>query len=365
MMRIAIFTDTYAPEINGVARTLEKLTCYLRQNDIEFRVFAPDNKERIPAIPHIERFASLPLFLYPECRFALLNPLHLKQSLEEFKPTLIHVATPLNLGLYGAYYGKKHQIPMVASYHTHFDQYLTYYNLTLLKQWIWKYMAWFHRPFSKVYVPSESTRESLVRKGVHDRIELWKRGVDHTLFTPAQRGAEVREKYQIKQKHILLFVGRLAPEKDVELAIQTFTSLPQTIKQDSHLLIVGDGPLLKPLSTQICSENITFTRFLEGEELAKVYAASDVFLFPSATETFGNVVLEAMSSGIPVVCANTGGVKHLIQHGETGLMCKEKDLDSFVSAVTFLLTNPITRLRWGSKPAKMLCIIHGMKSFEN
>lgn len=129
-MRIAIFSDTFAPEINGVARTLKRYTNYLDEQKIEFKLFVPDSSTAVPAVPQVQRFTSIPFLLYPECRIALPNPLDIKQALAEFKPTLIHIATPFNLGLYGLHYGKKYNIPMVASYHTHFDDYLKYNHLT-------------------------------------------------------------------------------------------------------------------------------------------------------------------------------------------------------------------------------------------
>lgn len=337
-MRIAIFTDTYAPEINGVARTLQRLTSYLEKNDVEFRVFAPESRTPVPSVPQVERFASLPFLLYPECRLALPNPLHLKQALEEFNPTLLHIATPFNLGLYGLHYGKKYHIPMVASYHTHFDEYLDYYKLAFLQKWLWKYMAWFHHPFQKVYVPSQSTKEKLLKKAVHQQIEIWSRGVDPTFFAPEKETSSIREMYNIKEKNILLYVGRIAPEKDVDIVIAVFEALPDNIKKESHLLVVGDGPLLKSLSEN-ASPNITFTGFMEGEQLAKVYASSDVFFFPSQTETFGNVVLEAMASGLPVVGARAGGVQHLVTHGQNGFLCSPRDVSSFAESINTLLEN--------------------------
>jgi glycosyltransferase involved in cell wall biosynthesis len=347
-MRIAIFTDTYVPEINGVAKTLQRLTTYLEKNKIEFRVFAPESKTSVPPVPQIERFMSLPFLLYPECRLALPKPLQIKQSLEEFNPTLIHIATPLNLGLYGLHYGKKHHIPMVASYHTHFDDYLRYYHLPFLQKWLWKYMSWFHRPLQKVYVPSESTKEKLLALSIHDRIEIWGRGVNHTLYTPEKRNNDIRRAYNIKQKKIILYVGRIAPEKEIDTVLNTFAALPKRWKEETHLLIVGDGPMLKALAAEK-NENVTFTGFLEGEALAKVYASSDLFLFPSSTETFGNVVLEAMASGLPVIGAKAGGVKHLITHGENGFLCEAGNVNSFVEHTKLMLEYDQMRTSFGDR----------------
>ncbi|RXI98376.1 glycosyltransferase family 1 protein [Anaerobacillus alkaliphilus] len=335
-MRIAIFSDTYAPEINGVAKTLKRYTNYLEARGIEYKLFVPESSTPVPTVPQVQRFTSIPFVLYPECRIALPNPLHIRQTLDDFNPSLIHIATPFNLGLFGLHYGKKHNIPMVASYHTHFDDYLEYYHLTFLQKWIWKYMSWFHRYFEKVYVPSESTREKLLSQQIHDKIELWGRGVDHSFFSPEKQTSKIREKYNIKEKNILLYVGRISPEKDVQVVLNTFHKLPEKIKKDTHLLMVGDGPLLKQLSELEC-EQITWTGFMEGNDLAEVYASSNVFIFPSSTETFGNVVLEAQSSGLPVIGARAGGVQHLINHGQNGFLCEPKNTQEFARYTSLLL----------------------------
>lgn len=340
MMRIAIFSDTYAPEINGVAKTLKRYTNYLEERGIEYKLFVPESSTPVPTVPQVERFTSIPFVLYPECRIALPNPLQIKQTLEDFRPSLIHIATPFNLGLFGLHYGKKHGIPMVASYHTHFDDYLDYYHLTFLHKWIWMYMTWFHRSFEKVYVPSQSTKDKLLDQQIHDNIEIWGRGVDQTFFAPVKRSAHVRSKYSIKEKNILLYVGRIAPEKDIHVVLDTFRNLPKHVKKETHLLLVGDGPLFKQLSEQK-HEQITWTGFMEGNELAEVYASSNAFIFPSPTETFGNVVLEAQSSGLPVIGAKAGGVQHLINHGVNGYLCEEKNTKEFVKYASIILEDQL------------------------
>ncbi len=351
IMRIAIFTDTYAPEINGVARTLNRLTGYLKENQVDFQVFAPESSTQVPTVAQVQRFTSLPFLLYRECRLAIPNPAQIKLTLEKFNPTFIHIATPFNLGLYGLHYAKKHGIPIVASYHTHFDDYLHYYNLQFLEKWIWRYMTWFHRPCEKVYVPSLETKEKLLKHSIHDNIDIWGRGVDHTFFSPVKRTTAIREKYRIREKHILLYVGRISPEKEINLALETFHSLPKQVKNNTHFLVVGDGPLLKTLS-ESTSDNVTFTGFIEGEELANIYASSDIFLFPSATETFGNVVLEAMASGLPVVGARAGGVQQLITHEQNGYLCEPGKTESFKAAVQSLIESRLLRAEMASKAQK-------------
>lgn len=235
-MRIAIFTDTYAPEINGVALTLERYVTHLEKQGIAYRLFVPSTKWPATTTEKIKQSTSIPFLLYSNCRLALPNPSYINHVLDDFKPTLIHVATPFSLGLAGLKYGKKHQIPMIASYHTHFDDYLDYYHLAALKKWAWKYVNWFHRSFEKIYVPSQSTKEKLLLKQFHQDIEVWGRGVNHDFYSPLKRSEDFfKRNYQIKENNILLYVGRVAPEKDIDIVLKTFYSLPESIKKDTHL----------------------------------------------------------------------------------------------------------------------------------
>lgn len=336
-MKIAFFTDTFYPDINGVARTLSRFTDYLTRENISFKVFAPSSLNNEYVTPHIHRFKSLPFFLYPECRLAFPNPFQMREELIQFAPDIIHVATPFNMGVWGAHYAKKLNIPLVGSYHTDFDYYLQYYELQYLSKYLWKYMNWFHRPLQKIFVPSFESIEKLRRKGFTN-MEVWPRGVDCQLFHPNYDKLTVRKKYQIRKKYLLIYVGRLAPEKDVDTLLEIAKALPPHINENVHWLIVGDGPSKAQFQNEAL-ENMDFTGFLKGEELAEIYAAADLFVFPSPTETFGNVVLEALASGTPVIGANSGGVKGIIQEGVTGRLCSPGNVLQFTQAVIELLDN--------------------------
>jgi len=344
-MKVAIFTDTFYPDVNGVAKTLKRFTDHLEKRGHGFRVFAPESTNDHLFSNHIHRFSSLPFFLYPECRLAFPNMLHVKSELIRFQPDLIHIATPFNVGLCGLHYAKKLNIPIVGSYHTDFDQYLEYYDLQIFSKLLWKYMHWFHRPFEKIFVPSHFTKEQLVDLGFRN-LHIWGRGVDCQLFHPNYDKWEIRKKYNIKEKYILSYVGRIAPEKDLQTLISIMNQLPEYLANQIHWLIVGEGPSLEEMKEK-APINSTFTGYLRGEELAKVYSTSDVFIFPSPTETFGNVVLEALASGTPAVGANSGGVKNIIQHGLTGRLCEPKNSEEFVSEITYLITNDSIRIEMG------------------
>ncbi|NBD27613.1 glycosyltransferase family 4 protein [Paenibacillus glycinis] len=338
-MRLALFTDTFAPEINGVARTLERWTDYLRAQDVPCLVFAPDpaiSKSR-EASPFVERFVSLPFFLYPECRLALPNPLHVRRALDAFQPTMIHVATPFNMGLFGIHYAKKHRIPLVASYHTHFDRYLAFYNIQWMVKMLWRYINWFHQDCRYIFVPSKSTLHDLKERGWDEkRLAVWTRGVDTKSYHPNVDKAQLLAKHGLQNSpYIAFYAGRLAPEKNVDVAISAFAKFQRDVCKDAVLVIAGDGPSTEALKTQALQEGVNahFLGFTAMPELQQWYAAADVFLFPSSTETFGNVVLEAMACGAPVICADTGGVTDTVRHEWNGLRCEPGSVDSFAAAL--------------------------------
>ncbi len=349
MMKIAVFTDTFTPQVNGVARTFQRYADYLDEKRIDYRFFVPETDED-PYYDQIFRFTSLPFFLYPECRLALPNFLHIKKELDRFQPDLIHIATPFNMGLTGLVYGKKLNIPIVGSYHTHFDRYLDYYDLQFLSKFIWKYMSWFHRSFQKTFVPSMETKKELEDKGFAN-VHIWSRGVDCTKFHPNFSETPIRERYQIHAPYLLSFVGRLAPEKDLDILMKIAHQLPDEIKAKVHWLIAGEGPLYEQLQKEKPS-NMTFTGYLQGEQLAELYAASDLFVFPSTTETFGNVVLEANACRTAVVGARAGGVQEIIQHEKTGLLCEPRNVESFVASICRLIEHPILVKHMGLEARK-------------
>ncbi|KGX86131.1 glycosyltransferase family 4 protein [Pontibacillus litoralis] len=342
-MKIAIFTDTFTPQVNGVARTFQRFVDYLNQQGIEYRLFVPDAKDEDLFSNQIHRFTSIPFYLYPECRFSFPKMHHIRKQLESFRPDLIHIATPFNIGLSGLYYGKKLNIPIVGSYHTHFDRYLQYYDLQFLSKWIWKYMRWFHQSFRSTFVPSQETKQQLLQQGFHN-IGIWSRGVDCQLFQPLYNTDEVRRQYNIKAPHILSYVGRLAPEKDLHTLMATAKQLPSHIQQQVHWIIVGDGPMATELKEKAPS-NMSFTGYLKGERLAEIYSASTLFVFPSTTETFGNVVLESLACGTPAIGAKAGGVQEVITHQTNGLLCEPNNEMHFAQAITRLISNDIERKR--------------------
>ncbi|MBJ8055202.1 glycosyltransferase family 1 protein [Bacillus cereus] len=336
-MRVAIFTDTFTPQVNGVAKTLERLTEYFQKENIAYSVFAPQHTAEENFISNVNKMRSIPLtILYPECRFAFPTP-RIRWELLAFKPDIIHIATPFNMGLCGLYYAKKLNIPVVGSYHTDFDAYLRYYKIEFLSNMLWNYLKWFHSHMQKNFVPSPETLHQLKKKGFQ-QLYIWGRGVDCTLFHPTYNKDLFRKKYNITAEYILSYVGRLAPEKDID-TLQTLIQTTNKERNDIHWLITGDGPLAKGLYENVQKTNVTFTGYLQGGDLAEAYASSDLMVFPSPTETFGNVVLESLACGTPVIGANSGGVKNIIKDEKTGFLCEPKNEDSFLASIYSLLNN--------------------------
>ncbi|MET3209335.1 UNVERIFIED_CONTAM: glycosyltransferase involved in cell wall biosynthesis [Paenibacillus sp. PvR008] len=200
-------------------------------------------------------------------------------------------------------------------------------------------MLWFHRHCERVYVPYRSTMELLRNKGM-SQLEIWGRGIDTHRFQPKVDRHAVWRKWGVRaDAFVILYVGRLAPEKGIDALLDAYLQLLDDVRAESVLVIAGDGPLYKIKTAAdmgVPEHAVHWLGFVKGQELAELYAAADVFLFPSTTETFGNVVLEAMASGTPVVGADEGGVKDNLIHGKTGLLCPAGDAASFAEAVHLL-----------------------------
>ncbi len=335
-MRIAIFTDTFYPQINGVTKTLQKLVNQFETDKIDYIIFAP-KEQGIKNNQKVIRFFSLPFILYPECRFTFPLYPSIEKTLKNFKPDLIHIVTPFSVGLCGLYFAKTYKVPLVNSYHTNFDQYLKYFHLSFLHKLSWNYMRWFHSHSLKNYCPSKATLETLQMHGINN-LDIWTRGIDTYTFSPQHRDEAYRNSLGLNDKLIFLYVGRMSKEKDLDIFMDVAQKLNEKYKNSIHFLMVGEGPLLNKFKN-FAMENMTFTGFLHGENLSKVYASSDVFLFPSSTETLGNVILEAMASSLAVVACDAGGVKDNLIHRFNGIACSIRNEVEFYKACEKLINN--------------------------
>lgn len=334
--RVAIFTGNYNHIQDGVSLTLNRLVAYLESKDIPVIVFGPTIDE--PAIDHEGEFVpvpSMPVPGRPEYRVTVGFPESAQNRLRDFEPTLIHLATPDVLGFRAMRWGQANNIQIVASYHTHFTSYLKYYNLDMLKMLGWKYLAWFYSQCKHIYVPSPSMANELNEEGIDEGIRIWARGVNTDEFNPKNRDMEWRRSIGFEDSDkIVSFVSRLVWEKNLQTFVDTIKRLQQT-HDNVRAMIVGDGPAKKELEHMLPEAH--FTGFITGRELSKAYASSDVFLFPSETETFGNVTLEAMSSGLPCIVADATGSRSLVESGVNGYLAAPRDTGEFAQCVSKII----------------------------
>ncbi|MBN2423499.1 MAG: glycosyltransferase family 1 protein [Calditrichaceae bacterium] len=334
-MKVAIFSDSLPPQTDGVSRTYVNLAKTFLEENIEFRFISPFKPgKEYQWHKNVNRTASIPLLLYPEYKISLPNQSQLIKLLSEFQPDLIHVSSPTLLGLSGLSLANQFQIPAVAAYHTHFADYFKYYGYAFIEKWGWNFVRWFYNQFVKVFVPSQTTINEL-HKLEFNNLELWQRGVDLDTFSPANRKLSLRHKWAPNGETLLLFTGRLVKEKDIHDVINVNKMLLKS-RLKFRQVFVGDGPMKNEIKSAL--PGVVFTGYLYGKELAEAYASCDIFFFPSTTETFGNVVLEASASGLPAVISNKGGIVDLVQHGKTGFIAQANNKIEFVNYLVELVT---------------------------
>jgi phosphatidylinositol alpha 1,6-mannosyltransferase len=343
-LRVALVTSSYNFIADGVALTLNRLVGYLQRQGVEVLVFAPVARE--PAFQHqgtLVPVPSIPLPGRPEYRFAMGMTGDVKRQLLDFAPDIIHIAVPDLLGHAALALAEAHRIPAVASYHTRYETYLKHYwCLAPLEGLLKHILRRFYGRCREVYVPSQSVRDALLADNLKDNFKPWPRGIDVMRFTPEKRSAAWRVRYRIAPDEVvILHVSRLVREKRLD----TLTSALNRINVPHRVVIVGDGPD-RDYAEQKLPQAI-FAGFLNGEELATAYASSDLFVFPSDSESFGNVTLEAMASGLACVCADATGSRSLVVPGETGFLAPADDAESFARHITVLAGDQQLRQRMG------------------
>ena len=343
-MRIAYFTESLPPLTDGVARTFTRLAETLNAEGVEFLFISPSQPTEFePWRGRVIKVPSVPFPLYTYYHVGLPFSPWLDSKLDRFRPDLIHVTAPTPLSLYGQNYAVRRGIPSVASYHTHFTDYMPYYGLKGWIDWGWKLLKWFHNRSRLSYAPAPGSAAELIRRGIAG-VQIWPRGIDKKKFSPRFRNDSLRRKLGAGKEPLLLFVGRLVREKD----IADLAEAARRLREKGYrfrLAFGGDGPFRRELQALLPQDY--FPGFLQGRELAELYASADLFVFPSTTETFGNVVLEAFASGLPVVAVNQGGSADLVNHRVNGLLARPRDPADFAVQIQTLLDHPGERNRLG------------------
>ncbi|MGE8465658.1 MAG: glycosyltransferase family 4 protein [Pseudomonas putida] len=345
-LRITLVSETFPPEINGVANTLGRLCEGLRQRGHDIEIVRPRQAGEAPVHndPHVLLCRGWGLPGYPGLQWGEVSMHKLLRRWRRQRPDVLYIATEGPLGLSALRAARRLGVPVVSGFHTNFPQYSGQYGLGLLARLLTHYLRWFHRRTAITLVPSVSQRLELERRGF-ERLELLARGVDACLFNPARRSQVLRESWGLGPDDIaVLHVGRLAAEKNLGVLRPCLDALQKSYPHKRlRLIVVGDGPQRANLQQQV--PDAVFCGAQRGEVLAEHYASGDLFLFPSLTETFGNVVLEGMASGLAVVAYDEAAAAQHIRHGHSGALAMPGDQAAFIDAACWLLEEEETLRR--------------------
>lgn len=338
-LRVALFSGNYNYLRDGANQALNRLVGYLERAGVAVRVYSPTSPT--PAFAPTGTLVSVPSIRIPgrgDYRFAYGLHAHIRRDIETFAPNLIHLSVPDRLAFRMKKFGQARGIPVVASVHTRFDTYAAYYGIGWVNRHLTAVMRRFYSDLPEIYAPSESMAEVLRAEGMSQRVAIWSRGVDRSVFTPARRSLDWRRARGIgDNERVVAFVGRLVMEKGLDVFADTIDRLA-TAEVAHRVVVVGDGPARDWIAARL--PQAVFTGHLADTALAEAYAASDVLFNPSTTETFGNVTLEAMACRLPVVAARATGSSSLVHHGISGQLVTPGDTPGYAAALATYLTDP-------------------------
>lgn len=350
---ITIVSETFPPEINGVATTLRHLCQGLMQRGHRVTVIRPRQQHESKG-----QFASagdalftrehvvtgVPLPGYPDLRFGLVRGSRLRKLWAADRPDAVYVATQGPLGVAATSAARQLGVPVSSGFHTNFQSYSRYYGLGVLERLLYLYGRWFHNRTAITLVPTPKMLQKTAAMGI-PATGLWSRGVDCQRFTPHRRDIALRESWGLRAKDpAILYVGRLAPEKNLRMAVACFERI-RGLHPQAKFVLVGDGPMRRQLTER--HPDYIFCGTRRGDDLARHYASGDLFLFPSKTDTFGNVVLEAMASGLGVVAFNDAAAAEHIRHQDNGMKVPLDQDEEYVDSALRLVDQPtlLNRIR--------------------
>ncbi len=351
-LRIAVVTETYPPEVNGVAMTLGRLVDGLQVRNHQVQLIRPrqhsDDQPQPTATlsEHLQRGIALPR--YEGLKMGLPAKAALTRLWARQRPDVVQIATEGPLGWSALAAANKLRLPVASDFHTNFHSYSSHYGFGLLRRAIVAYLRKFHNKAAVTLVPTEGIRRELLAHG-YENIEIIGRGVDTQLFHPGRRDAALRAQWGVGEyETAVLYVGRLAAEKNLSLVFSAFDAMHQA-RPATRLVLVGDGP--ERAGWQAKRPDAIFCGTQVGEALAAHYASGDVFLFPSLTETWGNVTIEAMASGLAVVAYDCAAAEEIIRHDENGLKVAPEDQAAFIAQAVSLVSDVARQRRLGTAAA--------------
>ena len=346
-LRIALFSGNYNYVRDGANQALNRLVAYLLRQGANVRVYSPTVTEpAFEATGDLISLPSVPIPGRPEYRFPLGFPGAVRRDLADFRPNVVHISSPDIAAHRAVSWARARNIPAVASVHTRFETYLSYYHLQLLEPLLRAGLRRLYGRCDALLAPAESTAAVLRAQRMNPNIHIWTRGVDREQFNPGRRDMDWRRSLGIADHELAVaFLGRLVLEKGLDVFAATIAELRKR-KIRHHPLVIGDGPARGWFEQQMPSG--VFVGHQTGAELARALASADVFLNPSITEAFGNVTLEALACGIPVVAATATGTTNIVRNGETGVLVEPpRDVPAFVNAIERYARDPELRRQHG------------------
>lgn len=345
MKRVAFFAEILFEDYDGATRTMFQIINRIDRNRFSFLFIYGKGPEHMGSHASL-RIPTLNTGLNADYSFSLpsLAKRQVHDALDRFQPDVVHIATPSLLGFFALRYARARGIPVISLYHTNFLSYVPYYFrkfpvlIKPIKNWMTAAMQRFYNQCDSIYVPSHTMQRELKEIGVEEeRMSLWQRGINLQRFNPEQRDLPYIQQLTGNSLPNILFASRLVWEKNVQTLIDIYQRL-QEIGLPHNFIVVGDGAARADMQEQM--PKAIFLGKLPHDKLAKVYASSDIFVFTSVSETYGNVVVEAMASGLPCVIADGGGSADLIRHGHTGYKCLPKSADDYLIYIQLLLSDP-------------------------
>lgn len=350
--RLLLYSGSYDHIVDGVTLTLNRLVGHLESRGWEVMVVAPTTRR--PELRHRGRFYPAPSISVPgrtEYRMATILPPGIRARIVGYEPDVIHIATPDLIGRWMLGYARKRSIPVLSTYHTDFTAYLGYYKLNALDPLLLGYLRYFYSRCDLVCVPSPSMIDELRARGLSARMAVWERGIETERFAPAKRSYDWRRSLGVDDETpLILYAGRVVREKNVDVIPVVSRRLKE--RGIAHkIVVVGEGPARAELRETMPEAH--FTGRLGGDELACAFASADIFFFPSGSETFGNVVLEAMASALPCVCVDATGSRDLVRHGRNGYLLDLADIDGMTARLTELAVDPDHRCAMGAESLEL------------
>lgn len=368
-LKIAIVTETWPPEINGVALSLMQLCKGLQNQGHKILLIRPEQKAQcydfVPNKECLVNGQSIPK--YPDMKFGWPQFLKVSQAISAFTPDVVHIVTEGPLGFTALHAAKTRRIPVSSGFHSQFQEFSRFFDLAFLVKPIQSYLRWFHNATQLTCVPSRDTEIALREFGVTCPLVVVGRGIDTDRFSSQRYSALLRQQWGADENTtVLIYVGRLSSEKEVNVVIDAYSALRKQSQRQVKLVLVGDGPDRSRLEKMPGAEHVIFMGSLSGTQLAEAYASANVFVFASQVETFGNVVIEAMASGLPIIAYDYACAQLHGKHTQTGWLCSIGDIQQLTQHVLQIPDNNMLK-RMGQQAMQDVQSIgwqHSVHQFE-